>query len=78
MADGGCTGGRRLGGHLPEGARPHAGTFPPTHTWPGCLCARLQDDSEWLVVDAGSVVAHVFLEGYRQASPGFRRLTWVL
>jgi hypothetical protein len=26
----------------------------------------LQGDSEWLVVDAGSVVAHVFLEGHRQ------------
>jgi ribosome-associated protein len=25
-----------------------------------------QQGSEWLVVDAGSVVAHVFLEGYRQ------------
>ena len=26
----------------------------------------LQHNSEWLVVDAGNVVAHVFLEGYRQ------------
>lgn len=31
----------------------------------GMLCP-VQDNSEWQVVDAGSVVAHVFLEGYRE------------
>ena len=39
----------------------------PPHAAPRVLPARLQDDcSEWLVVDAGSVVAHIFLQGYRQ------------
>jgi hypothetical protein len=33
---------------------------------PASLLYPLQQGSEWLVVDAGSVVAHVFLEGYRQ------------
>ena len=27
----------------------------------------MQGDSEWQLVDCGSVVAHVFLEGYREA-----------
>ena len=26
----------------------------------------VQEEAEWLVVDAGSVVVHVFLEGYRK------------
>lgn len=30
------------------------------------LLAPQQDDSPWLVVDAGSVLAHIFVEGFRQ------------
>lgn len=54
----------------------------PLHCWSACLNPHLpsqpqlaakllfhprsQEESEWMVVDAGSVVVHVFLEGWRE------------
>ena len=52
----------------PESPAPTPPTHPPTTHPPAHHGPRpLQDDSEWQLVDCGSVVAHVFQEGYREA-----------